>query len=87
MNSFEHLLGNNLSHRKKYGEAKHRAGAGFGIGGRVGRKGLRNSLLEVEQDGFALSMMKNGIVNENYEQTHKEKIDYEKANVRKLNLT
>ncbi|GKA09746.1 hypothetical protein Tco_0689179 [Tanacetum coccineum] len=35
-------------------------------------------------DGFAFSIMKNGIVNENYEQTHKEKIDYEKANMRKL---
>ncbi|GJT43530.1 ankyrin repeat family protein [Tanacetum coccineum] len=44
----------------------------------------RNSLLEVEQDGFAFSMMKSGIFNGNYEQTHKEKIDYEKANMRKL---
>ncbi|GJT32432.1 hypothetical protein Tco_0922851 [Tanacetum coccineum] len=32
--------------------------------------------------GFAFSIMKNGIVNENYEETHKEKIDYEKANMR-----
>ncbi|GJW33842.1 putative ribonuclease H-like domain-containing protein [Tanacetum coccineum] len=37
--------------------------------------------------GFAFSIMKNGIVNENYEQPHKEKIDYEKANVRKLNFS
>ncbi|GJQ92892.1 hypothetical protein Tco_0004031 [Tanacetum coccineum] len=37
--------------------------------------------------GFAFSMMKNGIVDGSYEQTHKEKIDYEKANMRKLNLT
>ncbi|GJY59281.1 hypothetical protein Tco_0459173 [Tanacetum coccineum] len=32
--------------------------------------------------GFAFSMMKNEIVNGNYEQTHKEKIDYKKANMR-----
>ncbi|GJX49272.1 hypothetical protein Tco_0276117 [Tanacetum coccineum] len=37
--------------------------------------------------GFMFSMMKNGIVNGSYEQTHKEKIDYKKANMRKLNLT
>ncbi|GJZ00593.1 hypothetical protein Tco_0518022 [Tanacetum coccineum] len=35
--------------------------------------------------GFTFSIAKNGIVNENYEQTHKEKIDYEKANVLELN--
>ncbi|GKF87624.1 hypothetical protein Tco_0258501 [Tanacetum coccineum] len=31
--------------------------------------------------GFAFPMMKNEIVNGNYEQTHKEEIDYKKANV------
>ena len=36
--------------------------------------------------GFTFSIMKNGIVNENYEQTHKEKIDYEKANLLKLKI-
>ncbi|GJR26603.1 hypothetical protein Tco_1102835 [Tanacetum coccineum] len=34
--------------------------------------------------GFTFSMMKSGIVNGNYEQIHKEEIDYEKANMRKL---
>ncbi|GKG44415.1 hypothetical protein Tco_0485853, partial [Tanacetum coccineum] len=37
--------------------------------------------------GFTFSIMKNGVVSEDYEQTHKEKIDYGKANMRKLNLT
>ncbi|GJY79152.1 hypothetical protein Tco_0484953 [Tanacetum coccineum] len=37
--------------------------------------------------GFAFFMMKNGIVDGSYEQTHEEKIDHEKANMRKLNLT
>ncbi|GKG50529.1 hypothetical protein Tco_0521629, partial [Tanacetum coccineum] len=36
-------------------------------------------------DGFAFSIMKNGIVNRDYKQTHKEKIDYEKDNMLKLN--
>ncbi|GJS54190.1 retrovirus-related pol polyprotein from transposon TNT 1-94 [Tanacetum coccineum] len=35
-------------------------------------------------DGFAFSMVKNGTVNGNYEQAHKEDIDYKKANLRKL---
>ncbi|GKB17416.1 hypothetical protein Tco_0851339, partial [Tanacetum coccineum] len=35
--------------------------------------------------GFTFFMMKSGLVNGNYEQTHKEKIDYEKANMWKLN--
>ncbi|GJX05381.1 hypothetical protein Tco_0191297 [Tanacetum coccineum] len=34
---------------------------------------------------FAFSMVNNGIVNGAYEQTHKEKIEYEKDNMRKLN--
>ncbi|GJU89871.1 hypothetical protein Tco_1302294 [Tanacetum coccineum] len=37
--------------------------------------------------GFAFSIVKSGIVNENYEQTHKEKIDYEKANVLELKFS
>ncbi|GJY65174.1 hypothetical protein Tco_0466634 [Tanacetum coccineum] len=35
--------------------------------------------------GFTFSIMKNGIVNGNYEQTHKEEIDYKKADMWKLN--
>ncbi|GJV12909.1 putative reverse transcriptase domain-containing protein [Tanacetum coccineum] len=49
--------------------------------------GSRNSLLEVEVDGFAFSIARNEIVNENYEKTHKEKIDYKKANVLELKLS
>ncbi|GJU51206.1 hypothetical protein Tco_1220761 [Tanacetum coccineum] len=37
--------------------------------------------------GFAFSIAKNGIVNEYYEQTHKEKIDYEKANILELKFS
>ncbi|GJY30203.1 hypothetical protein Tco_0413698, partial [Tanacetum coccineum] len=48
---------------------------------------LQNSLSLLIGGGLAFSMMKNGIVNGNYEQIHKEEIDYKKANMRKLNLT
>ncbi|GJS30621.1 hypothetical protein Tco_0491241 [Tanacetum coccineum] len=41
------------------------------VAGRIGRL--------LVSGGFAFSIIKNGIVNENYEQIHKEKIDYEKA--------
>ncbi|GKA57345.1 hypothetical protein Tco_0756533 [Tanacetum coccineum] len=34
--------------------------------------------------GFVFSMMKNGIVNGNYEQSHEEKTDYKKANAREF---
>ncbi|GKG31988.1 hypothetical protein Tco_0426938, partial [Tanacetum coccineum] len=37
--------------------------------------------------GFAFSIMNNGIVNEDYEQTQKEKIGYKKANMRNKSLT
>ncbi|GJZ18612.1 hypothetical protein Tco_0554735 [Tanacetum coccineum] len=37
--------------------------------------------------GFAFSIVKNGIVNESYEQTHKEKIDYKKANILELKFS